>query len=92
VEWRCRLRQIEQRVALYRAWDVLPEALQRSCAEPPRYLDSLTLQSFNEEDGVLVEAWKVLEDYVNRYVITPCCAQLYYPSLRATLLTAHGTN
>jgi len=66
VEWKCRLRQLEQRVMLYRAWDVLPESLQRSFEKPPGPLETMSVTSSDEQDVVLVEAWKALEDYINR--------------------------
>jgi hypothetical protein len=66
VEWRCRFGQIEQRVALYRAWDVLPEVLQRSMSKPPACLVVLERLASDEHDVVLANAWKALSDYVNR--------------------------
>lgn len=65
VEWRCRFGQLEKRVALYRAWDVLPESLQRSVANPPELLSTLKQIALEEQDVVLVDAWKALENYVN---------------------------
>jgi len=65
VEWKCRFGQLEQRVALYRAWDVLPESLQRSVASPPQLLSTLKQITLEENDEVLAEAWKALENYVD---------------------------
>jgi len=65
VEWKCRFGQLEQRVALYRAWDVLPESLQRSVASPPHLLATLKQITLEESDEVLVEAWKALETFVD---------------------------
>lgn len=72
VEWRCRFGQLEQRVALYRAWDVLPESLQRSVANPPELLNTVKQIALEEQDVILVDAWKALENYVNGYVTLGC--------------------
>jgi len=64
VEWRRQLGQLEQKVALYRAWDVLPESLKRSVAQPPPLLENLRTVAKAERDQVLADAWNVLANYV----------------------------
>jgi len=64
IEWRHQLGQLEQKVALYRAWDVLPESLKRSVAQPPPLLESLRAVVKTERDQVLADAWSVLANYV----------------------------
>lgn len=64
IEWRHLLGQLEQKVALYRAWDVLPESLKRSVAQPPPLLENLRAVVKEERDQVLADAWNVLANYV----------------------------
>jgi len=64
IEWRHHLGQLEQKVALYRAWDVLPESLKRSVARPPPLLENLRAVVKGERDQVLADAWNVLANYV----------------------------
>ena len=56
--------QLEQKVALYRAWDVLPESLKRAVAQPPLLLENLRAVVKTERDLVLADAWNVLANYV----------------------------
>ena len=60
--------KLEQKVALYRAWDVLPESLKRSVAQPPPLLENLRAVVKVERDQVLADAWNVLANYVAGYV------------------------
>ena len=60
--------QLEQKVALYRAWDVLPESLKRAVAQPPPLLENLRAVVKAERDQVLADAWNVLANYVAGYV------------------------
>jgi len=64
IEWRHQLGQLEQKVALYRAWDVLPESLKRAVARPPPLLENLRAVVKTERDLVLADAWSVLANYV----------------------------
>ncbi|KAF9645096.1 hypothetical protein BDM02DRAFT_3131316 [Thelephora ganbajun] len=64
IEWRHQLGQLEQKVALYRAWDVLPESLKRLVAQPPPLLENLRAVVKAEQDQVLGDAWNVLANYV----------------------------
>lgn len=64
IEWRHQLGQLEQKAALYRAWDVLPESLKRSVTQPPPLLDNLRAVVKAERDQVLADAWNVLANYV----------------------------
>lgn len=64
IEWRQLLGQLEQKVALYTAWDVLPESLKRSVAQPPPLLANLRAVVKAERDQVLADAWHVLANYV----------------------------
>jgi len=64
LEWRHQLGKLEQKVALYRAWDVLPESLKRSVAHPPPLLENLRAVVKAERDQVLADAWNVLANYV----------------------------
>ena len=68
IEWRHQLGQLEQKVALYRAWDVLPESLKRAVAQPPPLLENLRTVVKAERDQVLADAWSVLANYVAGYV------------------------
>ena len=60
--------QLEQKVALYRAWDVLPESLKRAVAQPPPLLENLRTVVKTERDLVLADAWNVLANYVAGWV------------------------
>ena len=51
-------------MALYRAWDVLPESLKRAVAQPPPLLENLRMVVKTERDVVLADAWNVLANYV----------------------------
>lgn len=64
IEWRHLLSQLEQKVALYKAWDVLPESLKRSVAQPPLLLENIREVVKAERDQVLADAWNVLANYV----------------------------
>jgi len=65
------LGQLERKVALYRAWDILPESLKRSVARPPPLLENLRAVVKAERDQVLADAWNVLANYVAGLVSVP---------------------
>jgi len=64
IEWRHELSRLEQKMSLYRAWDVMPESLKRSVAQPPPLLENLRAVVKAERDQVLADAWNVLANYV----------------------------
>jgi len=83
IEWRHLLSQLEQKVALYRAWDVLPESLKRSVAQPPLLLENLRAVVKAERDQVLADAWNVLANYVaGSWSMVKQCVDATYQDIR----------
>lgn len=89
IEWRHQLGQLEQKVALYRAWDVLPESLKRSVAQPPPLLENLRAVVKTERDQVLADAWSVLANYVaGSWSMVKQCVDASYEDIRKRELLA----
>jgi len=89
IEWRQQLGKLEQKVALYRAWDVLPESLKRSVAHPPPLLENLRAVVKTERDQVLADAWNVLANYVaGSWSMVKQCVDATYEDIRKRELLA----